>query len=68
MKDRVIKCRGCKKQPNELQEFIKDSEELGVSPDDCVIHTEPSYDPRTKRFICSLCSRFTKRQLEEWSL
>jgi len=68
MKDRKIKCKGCKKQPSELQEFIEDSEELGVSPDDCVIHTEPTYNPRTKRFMCSLCSRFAEHRLEEWLL
>ena len=51
-----IRCRGCNKTPDELDEYISQYEEMGcASPTDMVIQEEGTFDPATNRFWCTVC-------------
>ena len=53
--DMKIACIGCGRTPDEIPEYIAMAEYEDMSPEECVIHNEGTYNPRTGSFYCTKC-------------
>lgn len=49
-----MKCRGCGKAPHEIEEYVIEAKEEGVTPEQWVKDNEGTYD-LAQRFWCTLC-------------
>lgn len=48
-------CIDCKKNPNDLPEYVELANEEGITPDDFVIREEGTYNKNNGHFTCTTC-------------
>ena len=48
-------CAGCRKHPDELDEYIEPASEENMTPDEYVREEEGTYNPENGRFLCTEC-------------
>lgn len=48
-------CIGCKKPPDQIQEFIDAAKENETSPEEYVRTEEGTYNPKNGHFACTKC-------------
>lgn len=53
MKD--VRCIGCGKKPDEIQEYIDAADENGLTPESYVEQEEGTYNPKNGHFLCTAC-------------
>jgi hypothetical protein len=50
-----IRCNGCKKEPEELPEYVLHAQYEGMTPTEYVIEEEGTYNPENGHFLCTAC-------------
>lgn len=51
----MIKCKICKRRPNEIDEYLKLANMYCITPEKFIIDEEGTYNPKTKLFYCTDC-------------
>lgn len=57
----MLCCKVCKKEPHKIDEYIRESREYGLTPEEFVIREDGTYNKITNKFICTAC--YCKQEL-----
>lgn len=48
-------CKGCKRKPDEIDEYIHAAQDEDMTPDEFVRREEGTFNPETGKFWCTTC-------------
>jgi hypothetical protein len=51
----VLKCRGCGKTPDQIDEYVIEAAREGIEPEEFVRREEGTFNPKTGLFWCTSC-------------
>lgn len=50
-----IVCKGCGRNPEEINEYANSAKELNIDPYDYVVKEEGTFNQKTGKFYCTQC-------------
>jgi hypothetical protein len=59
-------CIGCKKTPNELEEYVEAAAPLGITPEEYVRQEEGTYNRENGHFACTKCYIEMGQPSKQW--